>query len=824
MFRYPSPIVSPTAFAPAARPGSRIQVLHLGGVGLDKRLARLDLVAHERCEELVGHRRRLDRYLQQRTVLRVHRRLPELDRVHLPEALEAADVRVAVGVQSRQRLLKLAVVVDVVVLAVVRDLVERRLRDVHVAGLYKVGHVPEQERQHQRPDVAAVAVGVGHQHDLVVPALRHVEGLPHAGADGADHGLYLDVGEDLVHVGLLDVEDLAAQRQDGLEISLPALLGQTPRRVALDDVQLAPGRVLGGAVCQLARQRRALQVALADRVPHLARRLTGPRRLQGLVDDRLRLGRMLLQELGQELVSGALDEALDLGVPQLGLGLALELRLAELHRDDGREPLADVVAGEVLLLLLDEPLLARVGVDGAREGRPEAGEMRPALVGVDVVGEREYGVLEAVVPLHRDLDGPGLLLTFQVEDALVDRVLRVVYVRHEVPDAALVLVRDVPVLFALVDQADLEVLVQERRLAEAPRERVERELHGLREDLGVGHEADGRPGPLALLELTVLCEGALREAALVALAPHVPLAPDLELEPLRERVHYRGADAVQAAGDLVTGTVELAAGVQRGHDDLCGGLAVLLHLADGQPAAVVGDGDGVVRVDGDEDLRAIPGQRIVDGLVHDLPNEMVKTPRPRRPDVHAGTAFDRLEPLEDLDRTCIVRAAGMLGSGFSPQRGPSSSHVPRKKQYRSYLQRFAPGDCNTTLPFSQRSRIAFCAYLSLFVEGRHPLRHTTACSIGDAATRYAHHAGPPQNLCVEIIEVGGGHNRLGALQKIPGEKVPPALVELAHNVVEEQDRVLPRLGPYVVPGGELESERCQPLLPLRSKRREVYPA
>src|SRR5918998_5668724 len=678
MFRYPSPTVSPTAFATAARPGSRIQVLHLGGVGLDKRLARLDLVAHERREELVCHRRRLDRYLQQRTVLRVHRRLPELDRFHLPEALEAADVGVAVGVQSRQRLLKLAVVVDVVVLAVVRDLVERRLRDVHVAGLYKLGHVPEQERQHQRPDVAAVDVGVGHQHYLIVPALRHVEGLPHAGADGADHGLYLDVGEDLVHVGLLDVEDLAAQRQDGLEISLPALLARTARRVALDDVQLAPGRVLGRAVCQLARQRRALQVALADRIPHLARRLTGPRRLQGLVDDRLRLGRMLLQELGQELVRGALDEALDLGVPQLGLGLALELRLAELHRDDGREPLADVVAGEVLLFLLDEPLLASVRVDGARQRRPEARQVSPALVGVDVVGEGEDGVLEAVVPLHRDLDGPGLLLPLQVEDGLVDRVLGVVDVRDEVPDAALVLVRDVPILFALVYEPDLEVLVEERRLAEAPRERVERELHGLREDLGVGHEADGGPGPLAPLELAVLGELVLRETALVALAPHVPLAPHLELQPLRERVDDGGADAVQATRDLVARAVELAAGVQRGHDDLRRGLAVLLHGADGQASAVVGDGDGVVRVHGYEDLRAVPGQRLVDGVVHDLPHEVVEAPRARRADVHARAALDRLQPLEDLDRTCIVRAAGMLGSGFSPQRGPSSSHVPRK--------------------------------------------------------------------------------------------------------------------------------------------------
>src|SRR4028119_49514 len=134
----------------------------------------------------------------------------------------------------------------------------RGRRDVHVAGLYTLRHVPEQERQHQRPYVAAIDVGVGHEHDLVVACPFEVEAVPNSGPDGADHGLYLDVRENLVDVGLLDVQDLAPQRQYGLEVPLPALLGRTTGRVALDDVQLAPGRVLGRTIRKLARQRRAL--------------------------------------------------------------------------------------------------------------------------------------------------------------------------------------------------------------------------------------------------------------------------------------------------------------------------------------------------------------------------------------------------------------------------------------------------------------------------------------------------------------------------------------------------------------------------------------
>src|SRR5215213_7301750 len=207
---------------------SSIQILHLSGVLLDKYLTRLDLVAHERREQLVRYRGRLDRDLKQGPVLRVHRGLPELDRVHLPEALEAADVGVAVGVQARQGLLQLALVVDVVVLAVVRHLEERRLGDVDVAGFDQLGHVPEQERQDESPNMASIHVGVGHDNYLVVADLIQVEALPHPGAYGGDHGLYLDVGEDLVHVGLLDVQDLAPQWQNGLEVPLPTLFCTSP--------------------------------------------------------------------------------------------------------------------------------------------------------------------------------------------------------------------------------------------------------------------------------------------------------------------------------------------------------------------------------------------------------------------------------------------------------------------------------------------------------------------------------------------------------------------------------------------------------------------
>ena len=64
----------------------------------DERLARLDLLAHEHGEYLVGLDRVLDAYAAQRARLGIHRRLPQLVRVHLAEALEAGYIDLHVGI------------------------------------------------------------------------------------------------------------------------------------------------------------------------------------------------------------------------------------------------------------------------------------------------------------------------------------------------------------------------------------------------------------------------------------------------------------------------------------------------------------------------------------------------------------------------------------------------------------------------------------------------------------------------------------------------------------------------------------------------------
>ena len=263
---------------------------------------------------------------------------------------------------AQQDLLELGLLLDVHVLLARLDLVERRLGDVHVAGVDQLGHLAVEEGEHQRADVGAVHVGVGHDDHLVVARLLDVELLADAGADRGDQRPDLLVREHLVDAVLLDVDDLAAQRQDRLGVAVAALLGRAAGGVALDDEDLGQRGVAHRAVGELAGQRRVLQRRLAPgEVARLARRLARPRgRRPPCVTISPRLGRVLLEELGQALVDGRLDEALDRRVAELGLGLALELRVGDLHGDDRGEALAHVLALEVGVLLLELALLARV--------------------------------------------------------------------------------------------------------------------------------------------------------------------------------------------------------------------------------------------------------------------------------------------------------------------------------------------------------------------------------------------------------------------------------------------------------------------------------
>ena len=73
--------------------------------------------------------------------------------------------------------------------------------------------------------------------------------------------------------------------------------------------------------------------------------------------------------LGDLLADDALDDPSNLGVTKPGFGLALKLGLRNPHRDDRAETLADVLAAQVTVRLLQQLRLPRLRVDRASQRR-----------------------------------------------------------------------------------------------------------------------------------------------------------------------------------------------------------------------------------------------------------------------------------------------------------------------------------------------------------------------------------------------------------------------------------------------------------------------
>ena len=322
-----------------------------------------------------------------------------------------------------------------------------------------------------------------------------------------------------------------------------------------------------------------------------------------LLDHTVGLGRVLFQPFGETLVGGLLHERAHRHVAQLGLRLTLELRVAQLDRDDRGDAFADVLAEKVLFLLLQQVLGSGVLVDDAGERGLEALDVHAAFDGGDAVGVAVDAFVVAGVPLDRDVERltVGVVFVLEVGDLGEQRFLRRVEVLDEVDDAALVLERLVELaLGPLVAEDDLEALVEEGHRLQALEHGAGDELGALgEEDRGVRPERDRRAG-LARQRTTGRgvaddCELALRLAALrVLLLVALAILVDLDEQPLAERVDDADADAVEAAGDLVAVAAELAAGVQHGEHDLGRALALVRSgrvRIDRNAATVVVDAD-----------------------------------------------------------------------------------------------------------------------------------------------------------------------------------------------------------------------------------------
>ena len=453
-----------------------------------------------------------------------------------------------------------------------------------------------------------------------------------------------------------DVQDLAAQGQDGLRRAIARLLGRAAGGIALDDEELG---VLG-------RVRRAVG-ELAGQAQLAARRLAGDvllgllaQPLLGALDDEVEqaagLGRRIRQPMVERVAHDAVDEARRLARHQAALVLALEFRLADEHGDQRRAAAHHVVGGDA------GDALGLADALGVVLERAQQRDAQARLVGA-AVRRRDrvaIGMDEAVV-VREPRDGPfdravpARLLDLAGEGRLDDRVLALDVAGQIVAQAAgeaehrlgrdggILLQQRRVALPADFDAAE-EIGLRARHAEQARR----LEVRARAEDLRVGLEAHPRAAPV--VDAAHVLELRDRQAALEALQIELLAARHFHVEPRRQRVDHRDADAMQAAGGLVGARIELSARVQRGHDDFEGGFLREFRMrVDGDAATVVGHGQPVAGLQHDLDPRGVAGHGLVHGIVEDFGEQVMQRGFVGAADVHARPPAHGLQPLQNLD-------------------------------------------------------------------------------------------------------------------------------------------------------------------------------
>jgi hypothetical protein len=493
------------------------------------------------------------------------------------------------------------------------------------------------------------------------------------------------LGDGLVEAGFFDVEDLALEGQDGLEFAVAALLGGAAGGVTLDQVELAQGGVLFLAVGELAGQADAVEHALAPgHLARFARGFPGAGGFDDLAADGLGVDRAFLQEFGEFGGDDFFDRRAGLAGDQLHLGLRCKLGVGHFDGEHTGEAFAHVIAGDFDFRLFGDLVFVDVFVDDPRHRGAQAGEVGAAIGLGNVVGEAQHLFLVGVVPLHRHFDGEFDVLhlaggdqrrAFGVEHIGMQHGLGTVDVFDEAFDTT----GEGEVFFlavALVDEADLDAVVEEGKFAQALGEDLVMKFDGA-ENFLIGQEVDFGAVVVGFAQdfcradfdtVDDLFDDAVGDVALVELEEvFLAVAADGEAQPFRQGIDAGNAHAMESTRDFVGVLVEFAAGMQDAHDDFGSGalgFVLVIHLdADRDATAVVADGDGVVGVDGDDDVVAVAGQGFVDGVVDNFEHHVVQASAIGGvADVHAGALAHGFQAFELLDRGFVISAVG--GRGF----------------------------------------------------------------------------------------------------------------------------------------------------------------
>ena len=106
---------------------------------------------------------------------------------------------------------------------------------------------------------------------------------------------------------------------------------------------------------------------------------------------------------------------------------------------------------------------------------------------------------------------------------------------------------------------------------------------------------------------------------------------------------------MEPPGDFVGDFVKLAAGMQLSQNNLRGRFLFGRMHVNRNAAAVVNDRHTVIDMDADVDLVAVTYQSLIDGVIHNLVDQVVQPSLGGVANIHSGSFSHRLEAFENFN-------------------------------------------------------------------------------------------------------------------------------------------------------------------------------
>ena len=269
--------------------------------------------------------------------------------------------------------------------------------------------------------MGTVGVRIGHNDDLVIVGILKGKICTNPRSNRINHGVDFFVLENVSHLSLGSIDNLTAQGQDGLELTVTALLGRSTGRVSLDQIEFVLGWILGLGRSQLTRQQALIFfifLAVSAFVTRLAGCFPSVSGLDSLAD-KVRSQLTIFQEEESQLVrNDRVHGWTSQRAAQLVLGLAfkLQVRLRDQDGQDSSQTFAVVRSFQILVLFLEQAGLSGIVVHGLGNCGLEPRLVGTAVLGADVIDKGQDIICVAVVVLESHLDLEAALLALEIED------------------------------------------------------------------------------------------------------------------------------------------------------------------------------------------------------------------------------------------------------------------------------------------------------------------------------------------------------------------------------------------------------------------------